>query len=133
MTSSRSRNLVVLAAIALLLGAAPVLGQAPQPEWVDITSPQKLVVKTLEVTGGTVRIRGGLLVRPGWKGPIFAKPENMRVYLFLDILNRSPNSLWAEMEIEVPSQKKAVKFAEIKAGQGWWQTWDVKELQWDFH
>jgi len=30
------------------------------------------------------------------------------------------------------SQKKAVKFRELKAG-GWWQTWDVEELLWDFH
>jgi len=38
------------------------------------------------------------------------------------------------MEIEVPDQKKTVKFGRVKIGQKeWLETWNVKELRWDFH
>lgn len=136
MSSSWLRILLVFGAIGLFLGSAPARGQRSQPEWVDMTPSGKLVAKAWEVGGGTMRIRGGLVVRPGAKALFmrpFAKPEGMVVDLFLDVLNESPNTLWVEMQIEVPGQEKgAVKGAEIKTKHGDRQMWTVKDLQWGF-
>ncbi len=136
MSSSQSRILLVFAAMGLFPGAASLRGQRPQPQWVDVTPSGKRVVKDWEVGGGRVRIRGGLVIRPGAKaiflGPL-GKPGSMGVDLFLDIWNDSPNTLWIEMEIEVPGQEKtSSKLVEIKTKHGNWQPWTVKDLQWGF-
>src|SRR6267378_6139684 len=61
MSPSRSRILLMFAAIGLFPGAAPLRGQRLEPEWVDMTPSGKLVVKAWEVAGGTLSIRGGLI------------------------------------------------------------------------
>ena len=135
MSPSRSGIPLVLAAIGLFLAPAPLLGQRRAPEWVNMTPSGKRVVKTWEIGGGKLGIRGGLLVHPGPKAIFMgalAKPESMRVDLFLDVFNDSPNTLWVEMEIDVPGEKQSVEFAEIKAGRGRWQAWELKETQWGF-
>jgi hypothetical protein len=126
-----------LLAGTLIAWVTPIYGQRGlTPEWVDATPEGKLVVKAWDFAGGKAVIRGGMLIRPGVKALFMkqsSKPENMDVDLFLDVSNRSPNTLWVEMEIEVPGQKKgSAKLVELKEGRGWWQAWNIKELQWGF-
>ncbi len=136
MSPSQSRILPFAAAIGLFLCSTALPAQRGEPQWVDITPAGKLMAKMLGVTGGTMDIRGGVVVRPSNKTfimPLNVKPENMVVGLFLGVSNESPDTVWVEMEIDVPGQEKAsVKSAEIKNKHWYRELWALKELQWGF-
>lgn len=130
-----ARHIFCLLIFPLLTRA--VLAQRPQPQWIYFFPKGKITQKTVQVPGGSLKVMGGILLRPGMKAMLLranATPGLVKPELFVRVTNNTPNPIWVDADVRVPGQPEVqIKNFDIKKS-GYYNSeiWDLgKEVQWD--
>jgi hypothetical protein len=133
--------MAVLVQVLLMAAAAPVYAQPDlrKVPWVDKTPEERLIVKTLEIGGGKVEIKGGLMVVPmpmGLKGifkaPAGDVPLKIASGIGYQLANHSTSTVWLTVKVNAPGEKKPFEEdTELKPDYVSWRIWQPKNLQWN--
>ena len=116
--------------------AQPDLRKVP---WANKTPEDRLIIKTLEIAGGKVEIRGGLMVGPvpaGFKGifkaPTEALPLKIASGIGYQVANHSTSRVWLTVQVNAPGEEKPLEQdVELKPDYVAWHMWQPKNLQWN--
>ncbi|MBZ5681464.1 MAG: hypothetical protein LAO24_15295 [Acidobacteriia bacterium] len=120
-----------------LLAAVAFAQRGLEPQWVYFAPKGKIKQKTVSVPGGSLKILGGILLRPGMKAIFMGangKPGKVQPQLYVRVTNESPGQIWVEAEVRTPGQQEAkVKDFDIKkSGYYHFEIWDLgRDVQWD--
>ncbi|MBZ5491607.1 MAG: hypothetical protein LAO76_11815 [Acidobacteriia bacterium] len=133
--------MAVLVQVLLMAAAAPVYAQPDlrKVPWVNKTPEERLIIKTLEITGGKVEIKGGLMVVPmpmGFKGifkaPAGDVPLKIASGIGYQLANHSTSTVWLTVKVNAPGEKKPFEEdMELKPDYVSWRIWQPKNLQWN--
>lgn len=136
-------HLTVALVLQALFMAAPVRVIA-QPDlrkvpWANKTPEDRLMIKSLEIAGGKVEIRGGLMVGPvpaGLKGifkaPTEALPLKIASGIGYQVANHSTSRVWLTVQVNAPGEEKPLEQdVELKPDYVAWHMWQPKNLQWN--
>lgn len=131
-----ARHILGLLIFELLVTAAFAQGRL-QPQWIYFAPKGKIKQKTVQVPGGSLKVLGGILLRPGMKAILLradATPGLVRPELYVRVTHDTPNPIWVDAEVRVPGQQGVnVKNFDIKKS-GYYNSeiWGLgKEVQWD--
>lgn len=139
--SRRKRPVLLLAGlatpfIASLLMAGPALAaqQGVSIRWVDASPQDRPLERKFPVTGGTIAVRGGFLIRAGIRA-IFAgaraNPGQFKPELYLGIRNETPNTIWVDAEVADPAGEGVKRDSEdLKRGRYKAFIWGLKNVVW---
>jgi hypothetical protein len=136
-------QLTVALVMQALFMAAPVRVVA-QPDlrkvpWANKTPEDRLTIKTLEIAGGKVDIKGGLMVVPVpmglkdiFKAAAADVPLKITSGIGYQVANHSTSPVWLTVQVNAPGEEEPFKEdVALKPDYVSWHMWQPRNLQWN--
>ncbi len=128
------RSIVSCLAVFLAMALWAASGQATQEKTPATEETQP--IRSFDIEGGSIKLGGGVLASTGFKARLMplAGKGSIKTELLVLVMNRTPNTVWVEVECQLPEMRQSLKkFKKVKKGKSEGFKWGLKaeEIIWD--
>lgn len=128
------RSIVSCLAVFLAMALWAASGQATQEKTPATEETQP--IRSFDIEGGSIKLGGGVLASTGFKARLMslAGKGSIKTELLVLVTNRTPNTVWVEVECQLPEMRQSFKkFKKVKKGKSEGFKWGLKaeEIIWD--